>query len=586
MIPSSFILLDRLPLTPNGKVDRASIAEQYRLAPPNSIADADIPNPQPQTAIEQQLIEIWQQVLGISNVSVQDNFFAIGGDSILAIQVIAKARQAGMNFFPKQMFQAQTIAELAQLAQSASIPAAQGIITGTVPLTPIQHWFFQQSLSEMHHWNQAVLLEVGKIKPKLLDQAWQILLAHHDALRLRFHPTETGWQQTHALPEAMAPLIVFDLTSQPPNQQSPALETTAANLQTCLDLSTNPLKIALFQCDKSDRLLIIIHHLLIDGVSWRILLNDLQNLYHQLQQGQPPQLPPKTTSFQQWSTALSAYAHSPELLKTLDYWRDRPSPSLPIDRPGSNTMAEVQTLGVSLTIAETQALLQTVPTRYQTQINDVLLTALIQTFAAWTGNSTLLIELEGHGREDLLEAIDLSHTVGWFTSLFPVWLNLESSQDLGIALKSIKEQLRQIPQRGFSYGVLRYLAEESVQAQMRSLPRPEVRFNYLGQIDQALSPPFAIAPELAGATRSPLANRDVLLEINGMIAAGQLRFTWSYSRAIHHSSTIQTLADQFIHHLSQLIQHCQSPQSGGYTPSDFPLMSISQAELDDLLTDL
>jgi non-ribosomal peptide synthase protein (TIGR01720 family) len=267
---------------------------------------------------------------------------------------------------------------------------------------------------------------------------------------------------------------------------------------------------------------------------------------------------------------------------------------LPRDRSGANTQQEVETLAVSLTPPETQALLQTVPAVYQTQINDVLLTALVQAFTPWTGSPTLGIELEGHGREDWLDgtnlstdqSMDLSRTIGWFTTLFPVWLNLEANQVEGHALKSIKEQLRQIPQNGLGYGILRYLAPDGIQAQLRDMPRPEVRFNYLGQIDQALLPPFAPAPESVGATRSPRNPRDILLEINGIIAAGQLRLTWSYSRDIHYPSTIQTLADRTIHHLRHLIHHCQSPQSGGYTPSDFPLMSLNQSELDDLLADL
>ncbi|MBF2002241.1 MAG: non-ribosomal peptide synthetase, partial [Synechococcales cyanobacterium M58_A2018_015] len=293
-------------------------------------------------------------------------------------------------------------------------------------------------------------------------------------------------------------------------------------------------------------------------------------------------------SFQQWAMRLQTAAQSSAWQSALDYWQlIQPSSPLPHDFPqGSNTVADLEITSVALNTTETEALLQTVPTAYQTQINDALLTALLLAFADWTGDRTLLLELEGHGREaDLSElgpqgTLDLSRTIGWFTTLFPVWLNLESNQ-IGAALKGIKEQLRAIPQRGLSYGVLRYLAN----APLPHL-QAQVRFNYLGQIDHALHPPFAIAPETIGPTRSSSGQRHVLLEINALIVSGELRVHWGYSRAIHHPTTIATLAEGFIGYLRNLIQHCQSPDAGGYTPSDFPLMDISQTELDNLLTEL
>ena len=276
----------------------------------------------------------------------------------------------------------------------------------------------------------------------------------------------------------------------------------------------------------------------------------------------------------------------------LDYWlalsRFDALP-LPVDYPdmasSRGTVAQAATLSCSLSQEETRALLQEVPAVYHTQINDLLLTALVLTFAQWTGHESLLVDLEGHGREELFadDEIDLSRTVGWFTSIFPVRLDLRDikAQELGPAIQSIKEQLRQIPRRGIGYGILRYLSQD---ARLEKMPQAEVSFNYLGQ---ATPPPtealiLGIAKESSGPPHSPQATRSHLLEINGIVAEGQLRLEWTYSQSIHQRATIQRLATGFIDALSALIAHCQSPEAGGYTPSDFPLAQLEQATVDRL----
>jgi non-ribosomal peptide synthase protein (TIGR01720 family) len=297
-------------------------------------------------------------------------------------------------------------------------------------------------------------------------------------------------------------------------------------------------------------------------------------------------LPLKTTSFKQWSQQLLEYARSKALLE-LDYWLAKKSKSvsrLPVDFPGgSNTVGSARILSVSLSVAETKALLQKVPAAYRTQINDVLLTALVQAFAQWTGEQSLLVNLEGHGREEIFDNVDLSRTVGWFTSVFPVLLLGDS--DPGEALKAIKEQLRSIPNRGIDYGILRYLSNDPfIVESLRSLPQAEVCFNYLGQFDQTLSSPlFKWSSEPRGIERSLRDNRSELLEINGFVVGGQLQLDWTYSQSVHHESTIEALAQGFIEALRSLIAHCQSPEAGGYTPSDFPLAKLDQQTLDELL---
>src|SRR5262249_3824942 len=336
-----------------------------------------------------------------------------------------------------------------------------------------------------------------------------------------------------------------------------------------------------------------IHHLVVDTVSWRILLEDLHMAYQQLSSGMMIQLPPKTTSFKYWAEQLTKYVQSARLWQELTYWLVHPRTHvshLPVYYlEGSNIVASACTVSASLSHAETQALLQEVPRAYQTQINDALLTALAQALAHWTGMSTLLIDLEGHGREEIVEGVDLSRTVGWFTTIFPVLLQLEPAVPPAEALKSVKEQLRCIPQRGIGYGVLRYLSQDKeIGEKLRALPQAEVCFNYLGQVDQGLAGArlFGLTQEASGPHRSLHGKRRYLLAINGCLVGGQLQFDWTYSECIHRRDTIEGLAHGFIEALRTLIVHCQSPEAGGYTPSDFPQMQLSQQELDALLATL
>jgi non-ribosomal peptide synthase protein (TIGR01720 family) len=316
----------------------------------------------------------------------------------------------------------------------------------------------------------------------------------------------------------------------------------------------------------------------------------LQTTYQQLCRGETIKLPPKTTSFQDWASALSEYAQSTALAQELDYWLASSQSwvvPLPVDYPAgkdSNTVASATHVSVSLSATQTHALLQSVPQAYNTQINDVLLTGLVQTFAQWTGNRCLLVDLEGHGREEILEAVDVSRTVGWFTTVFPVRLELKQAAEAGSDLKAIKEQLRRIPNRGIGYGLLRYLRmDATIEEQLQALAQAEVSFNYLGQFDSVLSPDamFGPAEESSGPAYSQLGSRSHLLEINAFVTGGCLQVNWTYSSKLHQRATVESLASCFMTQLRALIAHCQSPDAGGYTPSDFPLAQLTQYELDE-----
>jgi amino acid adenylation domain-containing protein/non-ribosomal peptide synthase protein (TIGR01720 family) len=589
MVPAAFVLLDALPLTPTGKVDRRALPAPDTARP--ELKEAFVA---PRTPVEEKLAEIWTQVLGLERVGIYDNFFELGGDSILSLQIIARATQAGLRLTPMQLFQHQTIAELATVAGTApALKTEQGVVTGSVPLTPMQHWFFEQQLPDPHHWNQALLLEVRQsLDPTLLERAVAHVLEHHDALRLRFVQGADGWQQVNAGLEAAVPFARVDLSGLPPAEQGPALEAAAAALQTSLHLAAGPLlRVALFDLGtaRPSRLLLVVHHLVVDGVSWRIVLEDLYMAYEQLRCGQAVRLPPKTTSFRQWAERLTAYARAGGLRDELDYWlaaARRRGSRLPVDFPGGvNTVASARTVTVALSAEETRALLREVPAAYRTQINEVLLTALAQAWAQWSGAGMLLVDVEGHGREPLFDDVDLSRTVGWFTSLFPVWLEVGATAAPGAALQTVKEQLRRIPNRGMGYGVLRYLSgDTAIVEQLRALPPAEVSFNYLGQGDQVWTEAalFGLARESSGPARSPRGRRRYLLEIDGGVMDGQLQFAWTYSAQVHRRATIERLAQGFLEALRWLIAHCQSPDASGFTPSDFAEFQWTQADLDEI----
>lgn len=593
MVPSAFVLLEALPRNPNGKLDRGALeAFQHSRLELKKEFEA------PRSSVEQRLSEIWSEILGVKPVGIHDNFFELGGDSILSIQVIARAKRVGLQFTPRQFFQHQTIAGLAAVAET--IPTAQvepGLMTGSSPLTPIQFWFFEQNLIDPQHYNQAILLDVRQaLDPDLLAKAVEYLLVHHDALRLRFEPQERGWHQFYAIPSEAAPFGRVEFSGLSQTEQKETIEVKAAEVQASLDFRQGPLlRVVLFELGafQSSRLLIVIHHLVVDVVSWQILLEDLWTGYHQLKEGQRIQLPPKTTPFSSWARRLKEQAQSASLREELTQWlavSAHGAGRLPVDfSRAANTVASCGIVSIRLSRTETQDLLQEVPKAYRTQINEVLLTALVQAFGRWTGKARLLIDLEGHGREALFEDVDLSRTVGWFTTIFPVWLDLEGVRDAGEALKSIKAQLRRIPNKGIGYGMLRYLSEDAeIEEKMRAVPRADVSFNYLGQWAEKESDPASVelAVESSGPTRSPRASRSYLLEIDGSCIQGQLTLNWTYSETVHRRSTVESLAQDFATELRSLIDHCRSPETGGYAPSDFSRSKLSKKDLDRLAAKL
>ena len=587
MIPAAFVMLDKLPLTANGKIDRSALPVPEQAKSATAFVA-------PRTENERLLAGIWSKVLRLRQVSVNDNFFALGGDSILSIQIIARTNQAGRRLTPRQLFQHQTIAELALVLDTAPVlQDEQGPIVGAVPRTPIQHWFCERELKDPHHWNQSMLLDCPEgFDAVLLEKIVRHLLRHHDALRLRLRKESGQWRQFFTADYQHAPFTQIDLSQLPESEKVLCAERVANELQASLSLSDGPImRVAQFNFGEGQtgKLLMIVHHLAMDGVSWRILLEDLRSAYRQSVNGQTIHWPPKTTSFKRWAEQLETYAQSEAVRQEKNFWLGELSKQtgrIPLDFPeGENTVSLAQHVTVSLSDEETQALLQDVPVAYRTQINDVLLTALTEALARWSDEPSVLIEVEGHGREEIVEGVDLSRTVGWFTTRFPVRLEHGVSSNRGVLLMSVKEHLRSIPNNGIGYGLLRYLSmDQETVAQFAGLRHPEVSFNYLGQFQEAHGDDdlFRVVSHGRGSMRSPRDERRHVLEVNAIVTGRQLQAVWSYSSGIHLRATIQGVAQDFLSSLRSLIEHCKSSGARGYTPSDFPLVNLNQEQLEKI----
>ncbi|MCJ8272174.1 MAG: condensation domain-containing protein, partial [Psychrosphaera sp.] len=519
--------------------------------------------------------------------SVTANFFELGGDSILSIQVVSRAAQAGLHFSVKDLFVAQTIQALALMVKSGvQVVAQQEPITGSMSLLPIQRLFFQDGV-DVHHFNQSVMLNT----PKGFDESCLIsiteqLYQRHDALRMQFVEG-----QGHYLPltkDLIDGAVEIKTLS---DDDFGDIDTLASDIQRSLSLAEGRLMKVVYIQTHSDepsegRLLIVIHHLVVDGVSWRILLEDIENLYGHWQSQTVLKLPAKTSSYQQWGDYLAEYANTPALTQERDYWLAGfecpvyPLANLAVNE-GTNEAASEGFAQVDFSLDKTltEQLLTDSHRPYQTQINELLLAGLLLGIGRWGGGDSIRLDLESHGRDALTDRWDLSQTVGWFTSIYPLTLRYqgESLQDL---ICAVKESHRAIPHKGIGFGVLKYLKQDSAFA---SLANSELMFNYLGQFDQVIndSTYFGSATESTGEEMSPNRTPTHGLAMNGMVAGGQLGFTLSFDQAKYHKVAMQALMDTIAVALADIVQHCLTTEQRYYTPSDFGLAKVSQSELNE-----
>lgn len=583
MIPSHYVDLEHVPLTSNGKIDRKALPTPDKLILNNS-------NRLPETEIEDIFVQIWREVLGVESLGTEDNFFYLGGDSIKAIQVSSRLLKQGYRMEIKDLFETPTIKGISRHVKIAQRKISQGSVKGTVKQTPIQRWFFEQNFAYKHHWNQAVMLKKKDgFNADILQKLFSKIVEHHDALRMKYETGEDGVIQIIKSIEEI-PLFsmeIYDLIDEQKNTADVILE-KANQLQQSINLDNGPLlKAALFKTYEGDHLLIVIHHLVVDGVSWRILLEDFNNGYSQALQSVKIQLQDKTDSYKEWAEKLYLFANQKITNKEIEYWsamsRMHVCP-LPKDRTSSVRKVEnCHTVHMSLSAEHTTALLTEVNQAYNTSIDDILLTALVLVNKRWTGEPRLLLELEGHGRQEIIENVDISRTVGWFTTKYPIVLEALDEYDLPIQIKFVKEALRKIPNKGIGYSILKYLKEENAPDRVDFQLKPEIQFNYLGQFDQDMKKDlFQLSPFPVGQSVSPYSEMTSSISINGLIEGGIFKCSFTYSMDEYDEVTIRNLIECYKAQLEAVIMHCTAKDATELTPSDLSSKGISIGDLDQI----
>src|ERR1700738_4754334 len=608
MVPSAFVALGRLPLTPNGKLDRRAL--------PAPVVRGSVEGRGPRTPQEEILCGLFAEVLGLGRVGTDDNFFELGGDSIVSIQLVSRARKAGLAISPRAVFQHQTVASLAAVAVATQATASdlRDVATGPLPLTPIMHWRVERG-GTLERFHQAMLLQVpAGLRGEDLSAALQAVIDHHDALRLSL--VSAAQDESDVVTLQIAPVGTGDAASCVRRIDACGLDADAWRACIAQEAQMAVARLApaagvMVQAvwfdagaQQPGRLLLMIHHLAIDGVSWRILLPDLAAAWGALRDGRIPALGPRGTSLRYWAQRLVAEAQDPERVAELSFWSgmlSAPAVSLvegALDR-GRDISASEGRLTLSLPASVTGALLTRTGAVFHAGINDVLLTGLVLAVLNWCrrrgrGSETaVLIDIEGHGREEVFADVDLSRTLGWFTSLFPMRLDagalelaeaLRGGPALGRAVKSIKEQMRAVADHGVGYGLLRYLNAQTA-LQLAGFPTPEIGFTYLGRFPApgaANWAPAAETVELGG--RDPAMPLAHCIEVNALTLDGADGATliahWSWAADLLSEQEAHDLAQGWFAVLEALVRHAEQPGAGGRSPCDLPLLRLSQDEIE------
>ncbi len=589
MIPQVYFHLNEFPLTGNGKVN---VKELHKIDV--LFKSGRIDKIMPLTEIEKKLAEIWSEILNVKDIGIEDNFFELGGDSIISIQVVARAKKFGIKIQSLQIFKYQNIKELAAVAENITENKIdQNPIVAAFPLTPIQKWFFERHFVDPNHYNQSILLRITENPdPTEIKKIIEKIMRHHDMLRARFYHQKNKIVQEIDSENPVVAFDYFDLSKYDKRKQEIEIELKCKLLQAGLDILKGIVfRGAYFHLgENNDRIFFVAHHLIIDGVSWRIILEDFMN---GIRSGKEKFLPLKTTSFKKWADSLIQYSNTEKLKSEINYWakfNDEKIPVLPTDHV-SKAIQQFTTLQLtsSLTEEETFSLITEIPAKYNVTINEILLTALTRAVSAYSGKRSVFIALEGHGREEINEEADLSRTVGWFTTIFPIHLSLENSISPEESLKVIKEQVRKIPQNGFGFGILKYLNEdEDIADKLKIIPEPEICFNYLGQVDEFISSGSIFQPayEFGGHNIGKLNNRIYLLDFTGIVSEKKFSISISYCRSLYDEETIKIICDNFISELRNFIANKNGETEPVYSAADFPLANLDNDKLKKLLEKL
>ena len=586
MLPAHFVLLDAMPLNRNGKVDRAALP-----APETAAMTLDHEEDRPDakatlSANERILLQTWQAILGRDAIGLHDNYYAIGGDSIQAIQIVSRLRNLGLALKVTDLLRYPTIAQLAPLLVGARTQKTRTARTDeNIPLTPIQHWMIERKLPTPHHFNQSVLLRLPKgSDPARVARALAALESQHASLHLRFGVGVDGqpWQKI-ASEVATPALAVHAFTGKDAAQR---MHEEINRVQRSLLPESGPIwHAAMFRLDDGNRLLLTIHHWAVDGVSWRIILEDLTSAHEQAGNPQATiKLPEASQSFHDWSLALRDAATDPHFTAQADYWQHQMSAevgTLPkLAQAPAAALHERLILDFTLPPDKTKALFGDCHGAYRTRSDELLLAAWVRALNTVQGHSSCRLVLESHGREALSETIDVSRTVGWFTAIYPLVFTLEGS-DWSSHIRQVKETLRAVPSHGIGYGLLRYLA----QAPGLSGRTGEVVFNYLGRFDHC-DQPMPLAEESTGDELDPAIRLEQALDVNAELRDGALRVRLVGDAARHPASCFHALREAFQQALDEIIEHCLSADAGRLSPSDVDLQGIGINDLDSILDSL
>ncbi len=578
MVPRQWVKLTELPLTGSGKVDHKALP-----APETETVDYVAPR----SEVEELLAEIWQGLLGMERIGIYDNFFALGGDSIMTIQLVNRAQRAGIKLEVRDVFSFQTIDGLSNMLTEGEGRLAevdQGMAVGEVDLTPIQQWFFELGgAMDYNHYNQSVLFRVDEsIGMESLSHLLSMVVMRHDSLRFVYRRQDGEWKQSYG--ESRLSLIEDDLRGEDSDRLAELLQERSGQYQRGLDIEAGEVgRLVWYRLPEGwggNRLLIVLHHLVVDGVSWRILLEDVQSLLAGRSLGK------KGISYGAWYTGLEKYSRSRRLLAQVPYWSGVIKATQVESGKGVDVRSrDLRSIRVVLPADKTRRLLHSPAKGYRTEINDLLLCALAKTLYMWRGKGRVVIGLEGHGREGIVDGLDTSATVGWFTSLYPVLLELESAADYGSMIKGLKEQLRRIPDKGIGYGVLRYINKEE---KLKGGDPWELVFNYLGRLDNVVEEGsmVGLATESVGEVVSGDYPVGYKMMLNSYVTGGELVIDWRYSTKHFEEGSIRSLGESYKKAMEELITESERAAGDGicYTPSDFNLGSdIGYKELDIFL---
>ncbi|MBU7592684.1 non-ribosomal peptide synthetase [Metabacillus halosaccharovorans] len=584
MIPVHIISVDEIPLTTNGKIDASKLpiptGNQEEMSQEAFIFSEK----------ESLLVAALEDVLGVSPIGLDHQFFELGGDSIKAIQLSSRLNTIGYALRTKDILAYPHIGTMAanmKRKEHANEENEQAPIEGELDYSPIYYWFFNQGHQQPEYYNQSVLLRLDKsVQSKDIETAMDVLVQHHDSLRLNLRTDGVFFYNPKHLDEHVQ-LKTFDLSELTYKQQLHKMVEIGSVLKSSFDLETSLLiKAAIFYLgDQGNRLLITAHHFVVDGISWRILLEDLATILESKKQLLNISLSQKTASFQKWTKQVTEYAAS---LKTENecYWTkslEHQDPQLIVRTDGSQQLMK-QTATVSQKVSKdvTEKLLLHTNTAYRTEPVDLLLSSLSITMQHMTNNQSILFEMEGHGREEMNNEIDVSRTVGWFTSIYPVLISLPDSE-LADQIKTVKEQLRQVPNKGFDYLVKRYISKQQLP---KTNEQQIIRFNYLGDFNNSeTSDLFTLSEEFTGHDLGQRNNFNVLLDVSVMIIEGQLRLSVTYATSQFSEKWISRFMDDWVNKLTEIVDHCLNKQNIEFTPSDFDTVKLDQEDLDLLLMD-